>query len=291
MAESSKESADEPLMASKPRLSLAEAEKLIASIWQAILGHEHISRDDDFFELGGDSLKVLTVAERIYQASSIKIPITVFFQSTTVEKLARYIADTHDDGQAYTAIPKAAPQAYYPLSSAQKRLYFQQQVQPDNVAYNIPEITYMEGDFDLDKLQHAFEQVIQRHAILRTGFDVIDGEMVQIIADEVAFQVEYQELAEEDVQQTVEQFMQPFDLRHPPLMRVKVVRSAAQKYVWLFDIHHIVADNISVSLLQNELIHFYNNQPEALDPVALEYADFVEWQNERIERGDYDKQT
>ncbi|MDR5002042.1 SDR family NAD(P)-dependent oxidoreductase [Brevibacillus parabrevis] len=291
LAESSKESTAEPLMASKPRLSLAEAEKLIASIWQAILGHEHISRDDDFFELGGDSLKVLTVAERIYQASSIKIPITVFFQSTTVEKLARYIADTHDDGQAYTAIPKAAPQAYYPLSSAQKRLYFQQQVQPDNVAYNIPEITYMEGDFDLDKLQHAFEQVIQRHAILRTGFDVIDGEMVQIIADEVAFQVEYQELAESDVQQTVEQFMQPFDLRHPPLMRVKVVRYAAQKYVWLFDIHHIVADNISVSLLQNELIHFYNNQPEALDPVSLEYADFVAWQNERIERGDYDKQT
>ncbi|MED1642339.1 SDR family NAD(P)-dependent oxidoreductase [Brevibacillus agri] len=291
LAESGGQSADEPQNASKPSLSLAEAEKLIADIWQAILGHERIARDDDFFELGGDSLKVLTVAERLYQASSIKIPIAVFFQSTTVENLARYMADTHDDEQAYTAIPKAAPQAYYPLSSAQKRLYFQQQVQPDNVAYNIPEITYMEGDFDLDRLQAAFRQVIRRHAILRTGFDVIEGEMVQRIADEVDFQVEYRELAEADVQQTVRQFMQPFDLRQPPLMRVKVVRYAAQKYVWLFDIHHIVADNISVAILQNELIHFYNDEPEALDPVTLEYVDFVAWQNERIQRGDYDKQT
>lgn len=115
--------------------------------------------------------------------------------------------------------------------------------------------------------------------------------MVQRIADEVDFQVEYRELAEADVQRTVRQFMQPFDLRQPPLMRVKVVRYAAQKYVWLFDIHHIVADNISVAILQNELIHFYNDEPEALDPVTLEYVDFVAWQNERIQRGDYDKQT
>ncbi|WP_064199376.1 SDR family NAD(P)-dependent oxidoreductase [Brevibacillus brevis] len=288
---SSLSSAFDKTVANKLSLSLEEVEGIITSIWQAVLGHEHISGDADFFELGGDSLKVLTVAERLYQASNIKIPITVFFHSTTVEKLARYIMDTYHIAQEYTGIKKTAPQAYYPLSSAQKRLFFQQQVQPDNIAYNIPEITYMEGDFDLGKLQYAFEQVIQRHAILRTGFDVIDGEIVQIIADKVELQVEYVVMAEGELQQAVEQFMQPFDLRNPPLMRVKVIRYETQKYVWLFDIHHIVADNISVSILQNELIQFYNGQSEELQAVTLNYVDFVAWQNEMIRRGEYDKQT
>jgi len=278
-------------MASEVSLSIAELENVIAQIWQTVLGHEQVSRDADFFDLGGDSLKVLTVAERIYQAINIKLPITVFFHATTLEKLAQHIKATYHTTEEYANIPKAAPRAYYPLSSAQKRLYFQQQLQPNNIAYNIPEITMVEGDLNIDKLQNAFEQVIQRHAVLRTSFDVIDGELVQIIHDRAPFQVEVVTMDEKEVQQVVEQFMQPFDLRKAPLLRVKVVRYDTQKYVWLFDIHHIIADNLSVAILQNELIHLYNDQAEKLQPVALEYVDFVDWQNDQISRGENDRQT
>ncbi|MNC39810.1 Gramicidin S synthase 2 [compost metagenome] len=244
---------------------------MISSIWQSVLGHEQISRDDDFFDLGGDSLKVLTVAERIYQAISIKIPVSVFFHTTVLKELARHIqAAYHTTTKEYAAIQKAAPEAHYPLSSAQKRLYFQQQLQPDSVAYNILEVTSVEGDLDPDKLQNAFDLLIRRHAVLRTSFDVINGEIVQIIHDHAGFQVEQVTVKEEEAGQVVEQFMQPFDLRSAPLLRVKLVRCGMQKYVWLFDIHHIIADNLSVEILKSELIRIYNGQAGQLKPILLE---------------------
>ncbi|WP_019912672.1 SDR family NAD(P)-dependent oxidoreductase [Paenibacillus sp. HW567] len=290
--DSSGSSAGDMVRASEVNLSVQELEDVISSIWQSVLGHEQISREDDFFDLGGDSLKVLTVAERIYQAIGIKIPVSVFFHTTVLNALAQHIRAAYPTtAKEYAAIQKAAPEAHYPLSSAQKRLYFQQQLQPDSIAYNILETIRVEGELDLDKLQNAFDQLIHRHAVLRTSFDVINGEIVQIIHDHAGLQVEHVTVKEEEVDPVIEQFMQPFDLRSAPLLRVKLVRCGAHKYVWLFDIHHIIVDNLSVELLKSELIHIYNGQAEQLKPIALEYVDFVGWQNERIRRGEFDKQT
>ncbi|MCE3199517.1 SDR family NAD(P)-dependent oxidoreductase [Paenibacillus sonchi] len=284
-------SAADKVQASGVNMSAEELEHVIRSIWQSVLGHEQISRDDDFFDLGGDSLKVLTVAERIYQAVNIKIPVSVFFHTTVLNELARHIQAACHTTNDYAAIQKAAPGAYYPLSSAQKRLYFHQQLQPDSVAYNILEITSVEGNLDPGKLQNAFDLLIQRHAVLRTSFDVINGEIVQIIHDRAGFEVEHVTVKEDEVDQVVEQFMQPFDLRSAPLLRVKIVRCGTQKYVWLFDIHHIIADNLSVEILKSELIRIYNGQAGQLKPILLEYVDFVSWQNEQIRRGEFGKQT
>ncbi|MEC0168784.1 SDR family NAD(P)-dependent oxidoreductase [Paenibacillus graminis] len=289
--DSSGSSAGDKVRASGVNLSVQELEDVIHSIWKSVLGHEQISRDDDFFDLGGDSLKVLTVAERIYQAISIKIPVSVFFHTTVLKELARHIQAAYHTTNEYAAIQKAATKAHYPLSSAQKRLYFHQQLQPDSVAYNILEVTSVEGDLDPDKLQNAFDLLIRRHAVLRTSFDIINGEIVQIIHDHAGFQVEQVTVKEEEAGQVVEQFMQPFDLRSAPLLRVKLVRCGMQKYVWLFDIHHIIADNLSVEILKSELIRIYNGQAGQLKPIPLEYVDFVGWQNEQIRRGAFDKQT
>jgi phthiocerol/phenolphthiocerol synthesis type-I polyketide synthase E len=271
----------------RPELSVpyaAPAEKtqeILISIWKQFFGIDGIGIRDDFFELGGDSLKGLTMIAEIRKAFNAELTLTHLFTTPTIQGLAETVKNA---GEAnYYAIESVEEREYYPLSSAQERLYFLQQLRPESVFYNIAVVMEIEGKLDLNQVQifeHAFETLIGRHESLRTAFFVVDGEPVQVIRrpGDVDFCIQYRELPGGDPGIISDGFIRPFDLARAPLMRLEIVKTGADKYLWLFDIHHIICDASAYAVLIKELVRLYNG--EELPPLRVQYRDFSQWQNQ-----------
>ncbi|MCK5058461.1 MAG: polyketide synthase dehydratase domain-containing protein, partial [Candidatus Aminicenantes bacterium] len=272
-----------------------KTQEKLAAIWQQVLGIGNIGIDDDFFELGGDSLKGLTVISEIQKTFNVELSITDFFTTPTVRGLAEWAAGGKES--IYASIAPVEEREYYPLSSAQKRLYFLQQLQPESVFYNIPNILIVEGSIDESRIrafEDAFRALIRRQESLRTTFHLIDGQPAQKIHDpgEVTFALS---LRREEGEETtgsesriIERFVRPFDLTRPPLMRVELVKLESKKHLWLFDIHHIVSDATGLAILHKNLFTLING--EELSPLRAGYRDFSHWQNALFDSGIIDRQ-
>jgi amino acid adenylation domain-containing protein len=176
----------------------------------------------------------------------------------------------------YTAIEPAEQKEYYSLSSAQKRLYFIQQMVPETTAYNIPMSISPDNNRISEKIESIFMQLIARHESLRTTFHLVDGEPVQRIHEKVEFKVKVEgEIPSTEV--LYERFVQPFDLSQAPLLRVELIKTGGGKSVFLIDMHHIITDGTSQEILTRELMELYTG--EELEPLRLQYKDYSEWQN------------
>ncbi|HLP58279.1 MAG TPA: amino acid adenylation domain-containing protein, partial [Candidatus Deferrimicrobium sp.] len=174
-----------------------EVEKKLVELWAEILGRDelHASQlqpsigiDDNFFQLGGHSLKATVMVSKIHKVLNIHVPLAEIFKSSTIRGLAGYISEKTEEN--YEAIRPVEEKEYYELSSAQKRLYFLWQMEPDSVAYNLPLIISLPGGIHIEKLEEASRKLIKRHDSLRTSFHVINDEPVQRIHDNVAFEIE-----------------------------------------------------------------------------------------------------
>jgi phthiocerol/phenolphthiocerol synthesis type-I polyketide synthase E len=260
-------------------------EHKLADIWQRLMGIRQVGIFDDFFELGGDSLKALTVISRIHKELNVEVTLTDIFNNPNVAGLAERIANAGES--IYSSIRAAEQKEYYPLSSAQKRLYLLWRMRPDNLFYNIPVTMVAEGPLNRQILDRAFQTLIRRHESLRTSFQIVDEEPVQVIHRQVGFRLKYRQ-AEERVKEIVEAFCRPFDLAKPPLFRLEIVQTGAALYLWLFDIHHIVADATGYAVLHKELMRLYRG--ESLAEVRIQYKDFSVWQGEQRRNGTWQKQ-
>jgi acyl transferase domain-containing protein len=274
----------------------------LAEIWQQFLGFGGIGVLDDFFELGGDSLKGLSVISEIHKTFHVELSIADLFSSPTIKDLAASIGSSSET--IYSSIAPVEDRRYYPLSSAQRRLLFLQQTRPESVFYNIPGILMVVGNLDrsrLDVLEEVFRTLIIRHGSLRTGFHLIDEQPVQKIhaPGEVEFTIGYRSAEPGEVddaedeeagryRRIIKRFVRPFDLTRPPLMRVEVVRIEEQKYLWLFDIHHIVSDATGYAILHRDMFRLYRG--EELEPLRIQYQDFSQWQNHLFASGRIEKQ-
>ncbi|MCP4150552.1 MAG: amino acid adenylation domain-containing protein, partial [bacterium] len=166
-------------------------EKELAAIWAGVLEIDQsiIGIDSGFFHLGGHSLKATVMAARIHKALDIKIPITEIFRTPTIKGLTQYI--TRNTGEKFLAINNVEEREYYPLASAQKRLYLLQQIHTQNTAYNMPKFLTMETGFNQGLLEETFKKLIARHESLRTSFLMHDGEPVQRVHKTVDFKIEF----------------------------------------------------------------------------------------------------
>jgi amino acid adenylation domain-containing protein len=173
-------------------------------------------------------------------------------------------------------IPEAAHKSHYPLSSAQRRLYFLQEFDRTSVAYNIPQVVKLEGEFDPKRLKEAFVKLIAHHEILRTSFEVIAREIFQKISVEVSFEIEYFESDEVGIPPIINNFIRPFDLGQSPLLRVGLIKQTEQSHILMFDMHHIVSDEVSQGLMIKDFMSLYND--ETLPVQRLQYKDYSEWQ-------------
>ncbi|MCP4215422.1 MAG: amino acid adenylation domain-containing protein, partial [bacterium] len=257
-----------------------EVEQELAAIWSDILGAkaEHIGIDSGFFELGGHSLRATILVARIHKAFDIKIPLLEVFQNPTIRQLAETIK--RKPGEKYIAIQPARRKEHYSLSSAQRRMYIVQQMDIKNTRFNLPYVVRMEGPIDWEKMKEAFKMLVDRHESLRTAFLIVHNKPVQKIFDKVEFEPEYHNLESETVpgeKEIIGNFVRPFDLSQPPLMRAGLIRLAEEEHILMADLHHIINDAVSQGILIRDFMTFYSGGQ--LPPLKLNYTDYSEWQN------------
>jgi tyrocidine synthetase-3 len=259
-------------------------ETSLAEIWAEVLGVERdaIGIDSRFFEVGGHSLKAFRLVSMIHKKLDVKIPLAMFFKMPSIRELSRYIKEAAKD--PYISIIEAEKREYYPLSDAQKRLYISQHLELKSVGYNIQKVAQLEGRFSLHRLEETFRKLMERHESLRTSFEIIEDEPVQKIHKDVEFNIKYYSnehgagsKAGLEVEQIIQDFIKPFDLSLPPLLRVGLIDTGEEKYILMLSMHHIISDVISMNIIFNEFTSLYRGDP--LPVLRLQYKDFSLWQN------------
>jgi len=270
------------------------AEVLLAGIFAEVLGVERVDLEADFFALGGHSLLATQVTSRIQAALGVEPPLRTLFDAPTVRALAAWIDGQRTGPVEDAALPRVPRGLPLPLSFAQQRLWFLDQLEPGSPLYNIPAAVAMTGRLDPAAFAAAFGEVVRRHEALRTTFRPAAGEPVQIIAEPGGFALPLVDLqglpARERDGETrrlgTAEARTPFDLGAGPLLRATLVRSAAEAHTVLLTMHHIVSDGWSMGVLVRELgalyAAFLGGQPSPLPELPIQYADFAAWQRRHL---------
>ncbi|MED2945319.1 amino acid adenylation domain-containing protein [Bacillus swezeyi] len=263
-----------------------QTEAALLSIWEDILGLEKIGINDHFFEIGGQSLKAFSMAAKIQSKLNVEVTLKGIFSHPTIKEIAAYVQQKHK--MVHSDIKKAEKKEYYPLSSAQKRLYILNQIEDGQTAYNMPFAIKIKGELQAVKLEHAFKTLIDRHEGYRTSFVTINGEPVQKIEEDVRFEIKYDDLGNRSLKERMNQFIRPFDLEKAPLLRTELLRVDAEEHILLFDMHHIISDGVSIGIFMKEWAALY--EEKELAPLTIQYKDYSEWQREAYQKDSLKKQ-
>ncbi len=259
-------------------------EATIARIWSDILGVERVSITDNFFEIGGHSLKATSFIAKAFKELNIEIPLREVFKHPTIKELAEFINGAQKT--IYSSIKKVDERDYahghYPLSSAQYRLYILNELDKNNTGYNMPGILQIQGTIDKKYLENVFNKLIKRHEAFRTSFEVFDGKAVQKIHDTVEFEIVDLTINSErpNRDSLINEFIKPFDLSKAPLFRVGLIESGTDEYILIFDMHHIISDGVSMNILKDEFMKLYLGQE--LPDLRIQYKDYSVWQNDLL---------
>ncbi|MDQ1592737.1 MAG: hypothetical protein QOG71_3364 [Pyrinomonadaceae bacterium] len=269
-------------------------ELIVASTWAQVLGVEAIGLNDNFFELGGHSLLATQVMSRLRESFQLELPLRALFESPTVAELARRV-ELEGESRGGGVSPDIRPVSRgenLPLSFAQQRLWFLDQLVPDSPFYNLPLAVELKGRLDLDALEQTLSEITRRHEALRTSFTAIEGQPVQIVSPEYKVNLPVIDLLaldagerEREVRRlAVAEAQLPFDLARVPLWRATLLRLADDEHVLLLTMHHIISDAWSMGILIHEVATLYEaSMRGAQSPLAelpIQYADFARWQRE-----------
>ena len=302
------------LPAPAPTLSAAEGsfappqgpiEELVAEIWAGVLRVERVGARDDFFDLGGHSLLATQVTSRVRSVLGVELPLRALFEDPTVAALARRIERERSSGAAPQAPPlRPAPRdGDLPLSFAQQRLWFLDQLQPGTPLYNIPLSVRLTGPLDRRALEAGLGRIVARHESLRTTFPLAGGQPVQRISAPGPWrlpQVDLQALPKdrrrpESLRLATEESRLPFDLARGPLLRAALLRLGEGEHAILLTQHHVVSDGWSVQVLMRELAALYpalaEGRPDPLPPLPLQYPDFAVWQRSWLQGEILERET
>ncbi|WP_186032300.1 non-ribosomal peptide synthetase, partial [Burkholderia gladioli] len=268
------------------------AERAVAGIWADVLKLDRVGALDHFFDLGGHSLMVTQVLARVRETLGVELPVRALFEAPVLADLTMRIDDARREGGA-AGLPPLVPVdrgAALPLSFAQQRLWFLDQLEPSSAFYTIPAAVRLHGALDVDALRATLDEVVRRHESLRTRFVTRDGVAVQDIAahlDVALPLVNLSGLAEDARRLACEaeleaQAAAPFDLATGPLVRACLIRLGEADHVVSLVLHHIVSDGWSTGVLVRELAALYTafsrNEPSPLAELPLQYADYAHWQ-------------
>ncbi|HHE54555.1 MAG TPA: amino acid adenylation domain-containing protein, partial [Caldithrix abyssi] len=269
-------------------------EELLAQIFAEILNLDRMSVTESFFNLGGHSLLATQLASRIRDAFNVEIPLISIFENPTVARLVTVIEEQRlkQKGPQLPPFKRIPRDQDLPLSFAQQRLWFLDQLAPDNATYNIPTALKINGVFNLHVFEKTLNFLVERHETLRTTFTNKNGTPLQIIKEHLELKpplIDLSHLPEKEREQealrlATEDAMEPFDLEVGPLFRVKVLKLADDQHVVLFNMHHIISDGWSVSVLIREFAQVYESFLKETIPqlpeLPIQYADFAVWQRE-----------
>jgi amino acid adenylation domain-containing protein/non-ribosomal peptide synthase protein (TIGR01720 family) len=267
-------------------------EELVAGIFAEVLGVERVGVHASFFDLGGHSLLATQAVSRMRAVFGLELPIMAVFEAPTARGLAARLEAARTGGGGLLAPPivPLSRQQGLPLSFAQQRLWFLDQLDPASAAYNLAAAVRLEGELSVPALAAAVSEIVRRHEALRTTFEASGGEPLQRIAPPGAVTipaVDLGGLAEPACRRAAagllrQEAQRPFDLARGPLLRVLRLGLAPAEHAVLLTLHHIVGDGWSMGLLVRELGLLYGallaGRPSPLPELAVQYADFAGWQ-------------
>jgi amino acid adenylation domain-containing protein len=266
-----------------------EIEKTLVGIWSEVLllNKETVSMNDHFFESGGHSLKAAALTAKIHETFQVKMPLAEIFKRPVLSGISEYIKEA--GAENHRSIEPVEEKEYYPLSSAQKRLYVLYLMEKESVGYNLPAIMELEGDLDTRWMETVFKGLIERHESLRTSFEILNGELVQKVQKRHECRLFAIERPANPGGVPVNpdmglrhcrfyhSFIRPFDLSCAPLLRVGLIKIEEKHHLLILDMHHIISDGISMGILRREFMALY--AALALPPLRLQYKDYSDWHN------------
>lgn len=273
-------------------------EQRVADIWAQVLGVARVGALDNFFELGGHSLRATQVLAQISESFGIKLALSNVFEAPTVTALARRVeaargtcgqGPANDDRQA-PPLARVTRTEAMPLSFAQHRLWFMDQLVPGSPSYNIPLVFRLTGDLRPDVLERSIGELLRRHEVLRTNFPVNNGQPAQRVAPLAPCRlpfIDLSDLTSRDREAAVgreaeREAQRPFDLSRDPLLRARLLRLGGCDHLLLVTVHHIAVDGWSLPIVTRELSRLYEafaaGKPSPLPELPIQYADFADWQ-------------
>ncbi|UHA73333.1 non-ribosomal peptide synthetase [Paenibacillus sp. 481] len=279
-------------------------EERLIQIWEDVLEITRIGIHDHFFELGGHSLTAMLLLGKVHQTFNVKLTFQDVFNKPTLEEMADWIQRAGH--QVYQAIKVAPVQDTYPVTSIQKQIYYTQQLDSNNTSYNMPILFELSGSLDVERIEAAFNQIIAAHEALRTSFHMESGELVQRVQtlENVRWEMTSQDVSSIDdstfttpphlaaakdnvdfLSSWMDNFVRPFDLTQAPLLRVGLLKISSSQSFLVVDIHHIVFDGVSMSLLYDELIRLYDGA--SLVPNPIQFKDYSVWEQQQREHTNY----
>jgi amino acid adenylation domain-containing protein len=268
-------------------------EQALAAVWCKVLKREQIGAEDNFFDLGGNSLLAIRMSSALQAATGHRLPIRQLFQLGTVRALAQWLG-AQQAGAGLAPIARADRDGILVASYAQQRLWFIDRIDGRSNQYNMPACFDLEGELDVSALQSAVDALVQRHEVLRTSYREVDGAATQVIAPSVDSAIDYHDLralpaTQRDAaaaERLLAQARADFDLASGPVFRITLVRMDACAYRMLFNMHHIASDGWSVGVLIRDLAALYRAAAgadgAALAPLPVQYGDYAQWQRAQL---------
>ncbi|HLK56581.1 MAG TPA: condensation domain-containing protein, partial [Chthonomonadaceae bacterium] len=266
-------------------------EETLAQIWSQLLRRERVSVTDNFFDLGGHSLLALQVISRIRETLRVELPLKALFDAPTIVSLAeRLSAAPHSDASVRPPVVRVARGGRLPLSYAQQRLWFIDQLEPGTYLYNVPISIRLRGMLNVEALRRALEEIVRRHEALRTTFAQEEGHPFQVIGEPYSLELPLTDLTglpdsepeAEAYRLAAQDAQRPFDLENGPLFRASLLRLGAEEHWLLVGMHHIVTDGWSSGVFFKELGTLYTDfcagRPSSLPELPIQYADYAAWQ-------------
>ncbi|TMC16603.1 MAG: amino acid adenylation domain-containing protein, partial [Chloroflexi bacterium] len=267
-------------------------EELLLGLWGEVLGRRHLGVTENFFHLGGHSLLATQLIARVRATLGIEVPVRVIFEAPTVAAFALRMEQAlrTSGGREVSSLVKVERPDAIPLSFAQQRLWFLDQLEPQSTAYLMAHASRLQGDLQVQMLEGALQEVIARQESLRTSFEERAGQAVQVIYQTsrmVVPVIDLQELLPEHREQEMRSLARqeaehPMHLARGPLLRTALVRQNTQEHVLLLTLHHIITDGWSNQVFVRELTSLYqaavSGEPPELSPLAIQYADYTLWQ-------------
>ncbi|GAB2639992.1 non-ribosomal peptide synthase/polyketide synthase [Prescottella soli] len=271
------------------RAPRSDAEKTVAAVYAEVLGIEKVGLDDDFFELGGNSLVATQVVTRVGAALGVRLGVRELFEASTVAALAARAGATVVRGTGAPALGSVPRPDRIPLSLAQQRMWFLNRFDSATAVYNLPFAVRLSGTVDPRAFSAAFADVIERHESLRTVYPEVDGVAWQVIlpARDVVRELEPVATAPDDLEPTLLRLAsRGFDVTTEPPFRIELLRLSDGEYVVAMVLHHIAADGSSFGPLARDLMIAYAARAEgaapAWAPLPVQYADYAVWQHEML---------
>ncbi len=275
----------------------SEVEERLVGMWGEMLGIGQIGIRDNFFRIGGHSLMATQVVSRVREEYGVEIELREMFEGPTVAGLGERIEEAQRVGEGLEAptIGRASRDQEIPLSFAQQRLWFLDQLEPNSAFYNIPAAVRLTGELDEEALERTFGEIVRRHEVLRTRIGTIEGRPVQVISEPEPFKIEVEDISQKDEEEgereaeriAVEESQKPFDLAAGPMIRVRLIRTGQQEHVLVVVMHHIISDGWSMGVMIREMAVLYEAYREGRElPLAeleIQYADYAVWQREYLQ--------